>query len=72
MAKKFAEFEIHDLAIEIVYKEIAEIKRKRERTDEDVQRLEKLVRMYSVLMDNLRSSFKDGLRDKLGPEAGED
>lgn len=72
MSKKFAEFEIHDLAIEIVYKEIAEIKRKRERTDEDVQRLEKMVRMYAVLMDNMRASFKDGLRDKLGPESGED
>lgn len=70
--EKFAEFEIHDYAVEIVHEEIKLIKRIRGRSDENVARLEKLVRIYAVLMDNLRANVKDGLRNKLGPEPSED
>lgn len=70
--EKFAEFEIHDHAMETIYGEIKEIKRKRARTDEDIARMEKLVRMYTTLMGSLRENIKDGLRDKLIPEGEQD
>jgi hypothetical protein len=70
--KKFAEFEIHEVAIEIVYKEIQEIKKKKFRDEDDIARMEKLIRMYSTLMDNLRTNIRDGLHDKLVPDSGDD
>ena len=72
MSDKFAEFVIHDYAIAVVHEEMREIKRKRTRTDDDIARMEKLVRIYSTLMDNLRTNIKEGLRDQLIPEGTED
>lgn len=70
--EKFAEFDIHDYAIEILHEEIRSIKRKKVRSDEDMVKLDKMVRTYAVLMDSLRSNIKERLHDKLGPEPSED
>lgn len=72
MQVKIAELEVSDNIMEIVQKEVKKIQNEAAPTFDQINRLEKLTKIYGVLMASTRENIKHGLYAHLKFEDGAD